>query len=80
MNVYLIRPDQMEKYGIPKDKLDKVFDYLGYEEIATTLEEQGITNISEERLDRLSDIVMTKYDCSHLEDIVEFLKYKGCLK
>lgn len=74
--MYLIREDQVERYKIPKEQLEKVFDFVTYDDIRTSLEELGSKSIEEERLNYLKDLVLTKFDSDNLERIIEYLKYK----
>lgn len=74
--MYLIREDQVERYKIPKEQLEKVFDFVTYDDIRTSLEELGSKRIEEERLNYLKDLVLTKFDSDNLERIIEYLKYK----
>lgn len=80
MELYLLSCEQIEKLGLNKQKFERVFDYLTFDDIKLELESRGYEGVTDERVAIYCNTVLTKYDSSHLDDIIEFLENKGCLK
>lgn len=80
MEMYLLKCEQIEKLNLNKQELERVFDYLTFEDIKIELENRGYGCITDERISMYCNTVLTKYDSSHLDDVIEFLENKGCLK
>lgn len=75
MEVYLIRKKDVERYGIEKENLERAFDYITFEDIKEEFNNAG-DDISNERLEFYCNLLLTKYNSSHIEDIMEFLERK----
>lgn len=80
MKMYLLNSEQIERLNLNNQDFERVFDFVTFDDIKIELENRGYTGITDERLTIHCNTVLTKYDSSHLDDLIEFLENKGCLK
>ena len=80
MEIYLLSSEQIEKLNLNKQDFERIFDFLTFDDIKIELENRGYKNITNERLSMYCNMILTKYDSSHLDDVIEFLESKSCLK
>ena len=76
---YLITKELAEEHGIPINRLEKVFDYITFDDFRLRMEERDYNFLEDDEIETLSNFIISKFEDEHLERIISYLEYRGIL-
>ncbi|MGL6099315.1 MAG: hypothetical protein ACRCZ9_10360 [Fusobacteriaceae bacterium] len=80
MKNYLTTEEMAKEYGIPLDKLSRVFNYNTFEDMKDTLKELGYEQITDSKMERLQEVITFKFEDDVVQRMISYLEYRGMLR